>query len=65
MRRKALTKSVYADVLHEKAESGLVVTSSYISPGAEKMNTARNYPIEMADRDKMREWIAKMKVERV
>lgn len=62
---KALIKSVYADVLHEKAESGLIVTSSYLAPGAEKMKTARNYPVEMADRDSLREWVAKMKVERL
>lgn len=62
---KALIKSVYADVLHEKAESGLVVTSSFISPGAEKMRTARNYPIETADRDTLRQWVSKMKVERL
>ena len=62
---KALIKSVYADVLHERAGSGLVVTSSLISPGAEMMKTARSYPIETADRDTLREWVSKMKVERV
>ena len=62
---KALIKSVYADVLHEKAESGLVVTSSFISPGADEMKTARNYPIETADRDTLKEWIEKMKTERI
>ena len=62
---KALIKSVYADVLHEEASSGLIVTSSFISPGAETMRTARNYPVEAADRNTLRDWIQKMKVERV
>ena len=62
---KTLIKSVYADVLHEKAESGLIVTSSYLSPGADQMNTARNYRIETADRNKLRAWVEKMKVERI
>lgn len=62
---KTLVKSVYADVLHEKAGSGLIVTSSFILPGAKKMRTARNYPVEAADRDTLREWIHKMKVERI
>lgn len=62
---KALIKSVYADVVHERASSGLIVTSSYISPGAEKMNTARGYPITSADRDTLETWIQKMKTDRL
>lgn len=62
---KALLKSVYADVLHEKSESGLIVTSSYMSPGAETMRVAREYPVEAADRDTLKTWITKMKSERI
>lgn len=58
---KALIKSVYADVEHERAESGLIVTSSYLSPGAATLRTARSYPIEAADRDTLRVWVEKMK----
>lgn len=61
---KTLLKSVYADVVHEGAESGLIVTSSWLSPGTEIMRTARNYPIEAADRDTLRTWVAKLKTER-
>lgn len=62
---KTLLKSVYADVLHEKSDSGLIVTSSYMSPGAETMRVARKYPVEAADRDTLKTWITKMKSERV
>ncbi|MBQ4826910.1 restriction endonuclease [Leisingera sp. HS039] len=62
---KTLLKSVYADVLHEKSGSGLIVTSSYMSPGAETMRVARQYPVEAADRDTLRTWVTKMKSERV
>lgn len=62
---KALVKSVYADVLHEQAGSGLIVTSSYMSPGATTMRTARGYPIEAADRDTLKTWIRKMKSDRL
>lgn len=62
---KTLLKSIYADVLHEKSKSGLIVTSSYLAPGAETMRMAREYPVEAADRNTLKTWINKMKTERV
>ncbi|WP_084418098.1 restriction endonuclease [Henriciella litoralis] len=62
---KALIKSVYADVLHEKAGSGLIVTSSRLSPGAAALRTARGYPIEAADRKTLQDWISNMKTHRL
>ncbi len=47
---KVVVKSLYADVVHEKAGSGLLVTSSHLSRGAEQTRQARSYPIEVADR---------------
>jgi len=58
---KVLIKSVYADVLHEKASSGLIVTSSTISRGAEATRTARQYPVEVADRATIRSWLDKLR----
>jgi restriction system protein len=58
---KALVKSVYADVLEEKAKSGLIVTTSVLSPGAEATRTARNYPIEATDRTTLRTWLEKLR----
>ncbi|MER9374252.1 restriction endonuclease [Mesorhizobium sp. M0491] len=58
---KTLVKSVYADVLNEKAGSGLIVTTSVLSPGAEATRTARNYPLEAADRATLRTWIDRLR----
>lgn len=58
---KALVKAVYADVLEEKAGSGLIVTTSTLAPGAEAVRTARNYPVEAADRTTLRRWLEKLR----
>lgn len=58
---KTLVKAVYADVLDEGAGSGLIVTTSTLSPGAEAVRTARNYPIEAADRKTLRTWLDKLR----
>jgi restriction system protein len=42
---KVIVKSLYADVLHEKAESGLIVTTSRLATGAQKTSSARMYPV--------------------
>lgn len=60
---KTLLKSVYADVLHEKAESGLIVTTTDWSPGTKTMQQARGYPVEAINRAKLRDWIGAMKSE--
>jgi restriction system protein len=58
---KVVLKALYADVLHEKAESGLIVTTSALSPGAKKVRSVRSYPIKDADRSALRTWIAQMR----
>lgn len=58
---KVVVKALYADVLAEKAASGLIVTSSSLSPGARAVRTARGYPIDEADRPALREWIETMR----
>jgi restriction system protein len=57
---KVVVKSLYADVEHENARSGLIVTTSQLSPGARKVVTARGYPIQEADRNTLRQWITAM-----
>lgn len=54
---KPIIKSLYADVTHEQATSGLLVTTSRLSPGAEQTRLARAYPIEVADRATLRQWL--------
>lgn len=58
---KVIVKSLFADVLHNKAQSGLVVTTSRLSPGAAAVCKARRYPVEAADRDSLRRWVEEMR----
>lgn len=58
---KVIVKSLYADVGHEKAKSGLIVTTSELSPGARKVCHARQYPIEEANREIIKTWISEMR----
>ena len=58
---KVIVKALWADIQEEKAQSGLIVTTNSLSPGAEKVSLARAYPIKVADRKTLREWIIKMR----
>ena len=58
---KVIVKSLYADVLHYQAKSGLIVTTSELSPGAKATHTVRSYPVSEANRENLRQWIAEMR----
>lgn len=58
---KMVVKALWADVFDEQAHSGLIVTTSSLSPGAEKTCTARSYPIQQANRDTLKKWINVMR----
>jgi restriction system protein len=58
---KVIVKSLWADVVHEGAASGLIVTTSELSPGAARICKARGYPIEQANRNTLREWVSNMR----
>lgn len=58
---KGVVKALWADVVHEHATSGLVVTTSSFSPGAAAVRTARGYPIQEANRENLRAWIQAMR----
>lgn len=58
---KVVVKSLYADIVDEKAGSGLVVTTSRLSPGAQAVCNARKYPIKTADRAMVRHWVGEMR----
>lgn len=58
---KVIVKSLFADVLHNEAQSGLVVTTSRLSPGAAAVCKARKYPVEVADREAVRRWVEEMR----
>ena len=57
---KVVVKALWADVQHEKASSGLIVTTSRLSPGAKEVCVARAYPVGAAERDTLARWIKAM-----
>ncbi|MDP3541641.1 MAG: restriction endonuclease [Elusimicrobiota bacterium] len=58
---KVVVKALYADLLHERAESGLIVTTRSLAPGAAEVCTARGYPITQADRAAVKKWVENMR----
>lgn len=57
---KVVVKGLWADVQHEKAKSGLIVTTTKLSPGAAKVCSARGYPIMAVERPTLASWISAM-----
>lgn len=58
---KVVVKALYADIIQENAKSGLVVTTSALSPGAAKVCDARSYPIEQSNRRTLRGWLEELR----
>jgi restriction system protein len=58
---KTIVKALWADIDEEGANSGFIVTTSRLSPGARSMRAARGYPIIEADRPKLREFVDALK----
>lgn len=58
---KSVVKALWADVIREDADSGLIVTTSSLSPGAIATRKARGYAIDEANRDSLRQWIRSMR----
>ena len=57
-----VVKALYADVLDKYAKSGLIVTSTKISPsGKEFAKNARRFKINFCERDTLRKWIGEMR----
>lgn len=54
-------KALYSDIQFEDAESGLIVTTSDITPSAKMTINVRNYPINAVNKSAVRSWILKMK----
>lgn len=53
-------KSFYSDVLFEKAQKGLIATSSYIAKGGKKVRDVRGYNIDFAEHNNVRNWAKEM-----
>jgi len=58
---RTVVKALWADVQWEKAESGLIVTTSSIAPGAQNDCVARGYNIQQADKNVIGTWLESMK----
>lgn len=58
---KIVIKGLYADVVHEGAKYGVIVTTSDLSPGATNTITARGYPINSVNREGVEKWIEKLR----
>ncbi|QFI39929.1 restriction endonuclease [Moritella marina ATCC 15381] len=58
---KVTIKGLYADVLHEGSELGILVTSSELSVGARKTISARSYPIEEVNNGKIKSWLSELR----
>lgn len=58
---KVVVKALYADLLDEGAQSGLIVTTSSLLPGAKQVCVARSYPIAEANRETLRGWVCAMR----
>ena len=54
---KVTVKGLYADVVHAKADLGLLVTSSEFSPGARETVVARGYSVKEVNGDDVRTWL--------
>ena len=58
---KIVVKGLYADVQHEGADFGVVVTTSELSPGARKTVASRGYPIQEVERMALSKWLATLR----
>ena len=54
---QVIVKALWADVVHEGAESGLIVTSSRIAPGSKRVCSARSYPVRFEERASLALWL--------
>jgi restriction system protein len=54
-------KGLYADVKHEEAEYGVIVTTSELSPGARTTIAARGYPVKEVERDGVGKWLTTLR----
>jgi restriction system protein len=58
---KVIVKGLYADVEHEGADYGVVVTTSELAPGARATIAARGYPIREVEQQALRTWLLRLR----
>ncbi|MDD3937149.1 restriction endonuclease [Rhodoferax sp.] len=58
---KVVVKGLHADVQFARAEYGVIVTTSELSPGAKTTISARGYDIQAVERDGVKGWLTKLR----
>lgn len=58
---QVVLKALWADVSDEKADSGLIVTTSALAPSAKTVRNVRAYPIAAVERQTLRNWVEKLR----
>lgn len=58
---QVIVKGLYADVQNEKAQYGVLVTTSELAPSAKAVIATRGYPIEEVNKNKLGEWLTKLR----
>lgn len=58
---QVVVKALWADVVAEHAESGLIVTTSALQPGAKKVCVARGYHVSAVDRATLAKWLSQLR----
>lgn len=58
---KGIIKVLNSDVEWQRAEYGVIVTTSSLSPGAKKTIEARGYPIEAVEREAVLKWLSRLR----
>lgn len=58
---RVIVKGLYADVEHEGAEYGVIVTTSELSPAARSTVSARGYPIQEIEREGLSKWLSALR----
>lgn len=59
--KKLVVKGLHADVQFERAEYGVIVTTSELSPGAKTTISARGYDIQAVERDGVKGWLTRLR----
>ena len=58
---QVVLKALWADVSDEGAQSGLIVTTSSLTPSAKTVRKARGYPIGAVERRTLQDWIKQLR----
>lgn len=58
---QVIVKGLYTDVQNEKAQYGVLVTTSELAPSAKAVIATRGYPIEEVNKNKLGEWLTKLR----